>query len=238
MARRVGGKAAKRCRSKYAGTPTGYRHHIEKRKKDRRHVPCDACRQAIRLHHKNYRDRRLANGAVLVPREPTKTHGYRLVGGQFQLDVTGTRRRVQALGVMGYGWDYLGQRLGGIAGTNVGALINERSWVYRETAEKIMALYDELSMIPPPDTRATKIAKTRLSRRGWVSPLAWEDEMIDDPNALPQGLTRQGAWDWYCKAATMHERINWVLENGIPEEPPPARPKRPSRRRNNRSLPA
>lgn len=180
-----------------------------------RHKVCDACRYAIAVHHMHYRTRRILNGA-----KANKGTGYKLSGGTLYHDATGTRRRLQALGVMGWGWEQLGKRLGGINGNNLGTIARgQKTRLYPETVAKIKAIYDELSMLPPPDTRGVKMTKTRLRRLGWVPPLAWDDEMIDDPYALPSGLSQQALWDWYCKAATPHERIEWVLEHGVPKNP-------------------
>ena len=53
--------------------------------------------------------------------------------------------------------------------------------VQRRTAEKVARLYDELSMVAGPSTRATTEAK----RKGWAPPLAWDEEDLDDPAAKP-----------------------------------------------------
>lgn len=212
MAKRLSGAPA-RCKDPYVGTPTGYRHHIEKRRVNKRHRPCLACRAAITAHHEWYKKRRILNGATVDVGQ-----GYRLRGGEFWQDATGTRRQLQALGVMGYGWATLGHRLGGIAGNNLGTIARgEKKKLYPATVAKVKALYDELSMLPPEETREVKVVKTRLRRNGWVGPLAWDDETIGDPYALPMGLSDQALWDWYCKAASDCERIEWVLEHGVPK---------------------
>lgn len=213
MAKRLSGAPA-RCKDPAVGTATGYRHHIEKRRINKKHRPCLACRAAITAHHEWYKKRRILNGAKVDPGS-----GYRLRGGEFWQDSTGTRRRLQALGVMGYGWETLGAELG-ISGNSLGTIARrETVKLYPETVVKIKKLYDKLSMVPPVETRGVKVTKMRLRRRGWPPPLAWDDDTMDDPYVLPMGLSDQAVWDWYCKAATDCERIEWVLEHGIPQPP-------------------
>jgi len=62
-----------------------------------------------------------------------------------------------------------------------------RDWVMATTAEKVRAIYDELSMIPGP----SDYGRVRAVNRGWVPPLAWDDDTIDDPNAKPHRTTKR-----------------------------------------------
>lgn len=182
-----------------------------------RHQICDACRYGIKLHAAQYRKKRILNGARSIQRVGN-TADYKLVGGHVFIDATGTRRRLQALAVMGWGWAELGRRLGQ-EGTNIGYTARIRNNVYPETAAKIKAIYDELSMLPAPVTRANSVVRTRARAKGWLPPLAWDDETMDDPYTLPMGLTVKQLWDWYCNTAREHERIEWVLEHGVPKNP-------------------
>jgi hypothetical protein len=60
----------------------------------------------------------------------------------------------------------------------------------RRTAEQITALYDQLTALPPPTGRAATYARTVAAKHGWVSPWAWDDDRIDDPEQGPQGVAR------------------------------------------------
>lgn len=208
MARKIAGKAPKRCRSKFAGTPTGYRHHQLKRQTNKRHLICDACRDAIRIHHADYRKRRILAGAKV------DFHTHSMIGGNLMVDAAGTRRRLMALSALGYGWNEIGRRLGQ-NGTNVGFTALKRQWVYKTTHEKVKALYDELSMVPAEKTREVKVVLTRSARKGFLPPLAWDDETIDDPYTLPEGLEHRQAHLWFWGAASEVEKIEWVLEHGL-----------------------
>lgn len=102
----------------------------------------------------------------------------------------GTARRIQALHAQGWTLHELGRRLG-ITPTAVMRLRN--AYHPRTTtavAEKIAALYDELwNIAPPADDKYQRAAVTRIraiaAGRGWLPPLAYDDDRIDDPDYQP-----------------------------------------------------
>lgn len=67
-------------------------------------------------------------------------------------------------------------------------------------------LYDELSMVRPEGTYAG-ITRRQAARRGWLPPLAWDDDLLDVPEAeLQAELERRvDAMDsvelWRCHEA-------------------------------------
>lgn len=103
------------------------------------------------------------------------------------VDGTGSARRLQALAALGYGLldlaDHLGWRKSRVQ--NVQTL--KASRVCLSTVERVTRVYDELAMTPGPSTRARDLAR----RKGWVPPLAWDDDTIDDPNARSAGGLRR-----------------------------------------------
>ena len=106
------------------------------------------------------------------------------------IDATGTRRRVHALVACGWSQKKLGERIGLTAANFHASITGELVTV--DTARKVRALYDQLWNEPPPEqTHREKIAASRarnLARaRGWAPPLAWDDDLIDDPAATPEG---------------------------------------------------
>lgn len=103
-------------------------------------------------------------------------------------DNTGTVRRLQALGAIGWSGFELGPRLG-LDRKSLDQLRSGRYRTHRRNAEKVAALYDELSMIPGPSSRCAAGARTR----GWAPPLAWDniDDLDEVPAALPP-LPRRG----------------------------------------------
>lgn len=104
--------------------------------------------------------------------------------------VLGTSRRLQALAAIAWGIDELAvhadvnrARLALWRAGNIRPSGGDgtRASVRRETHERIVRLYDELSMTPGPAKRA----RLHAVRVGWAPPLAWDDADIDDPTAVP-----------------------------------------------------
>lgn len=97
------------------------------------------------------------------------------------VDATGTRRRVQALAALGWPIGELTKRLGltdrGLSFMYAGTTVTPA------TAQAVAVLYDELCWTEGP----SEIAKNRAQRKGWATPLAWDDDEIDDPAAQPKG---------------------------------------------------
>jgi len=52
--------------------------------------------------------------------------------------------------------------------------------IRRATADNVRRVYDELWDKPGP----SRISAQRAAKRGWVPPLAWDDDTIDDPAAV------------------------------------------------------
>lgn len=104
----------------------------------------------------------------------------------------GTQRRLRALACLGWSDTLLAYRLG-MTLANYGTLCNLQTHVTTRRAAQVRALYDDLwDRQPPNATRAERATVTRTLKRaaaaGWVSPLAWDDDTIDDPNARPAGV--------------------------------------------------
>jgi hypothetical protein len=105
-----------------------------------------------------------------------------------RVDATGTRRRIQALIVMG--WPQ--QRLAVLLGRTGGGTLNELTkaeHVYATTADAVRRLYAALHAADPETHGVPRISAERTRaysrRKGWYSPLAWDADTIDDPNAQP-----------------------------------------------------
>lgn len=104
--------------------------------------------------------------------EPTAGH----------VGATGPTRRLQALAVLGWPLEEVSSR----TGLPIMTLSVIRGGKVQRTspanAAAIADVYAELAWRPGPGVRAAECAR----RRGWVSPLAWDD--IDDPADSPHGL--------------------------------------------------
>lgn len=99
------------------------------------------------------------------------------------LDKTGTERRIKALGANGWPLADIARRIGWRRHNLV--QIFERSEVFPRTFTRVAEVYDELWDQQPEPSRWVTRAKAIASRDGWFPPLAWDDETIDDRDALP-----------------------------------------------------
>jgi hypothetical protein len=138
------------------GTHLGYRDH-ERNGTDK----CDPCLDGQAAWQRDYEKRRY------------------LAGGNMLIDGTGTRRRLRALAALGWPRRVLAERLNTRL-SYAGALMYKNR-VHWDTAARVAAVYDELSMTIGPSPRAASDAKAK----GWPVPLDWDEEDIDNPDAAP-----------------------------------------------------
>ena len=97
------------------------------------------------------------------------------------VSVIGVTRRLRALVALGYSQNDLCRR-SGISPSSLSHLIRgsvDRTSV--ETAQRVTALYDQLSMTPGP----SDYYRNKARGLGWAPPLAWDDDLIDNPEAKP-----------------------------------------------------
>jgi transcriptional regulator with XRE-family HTH domain len=111
-----------------------------------------------------------------------------LAGGA-KIDSTGTTRRIQALVACGWSMSKLAARLG-IGRANFTGLAQGRTGVTVTHAKAVADLYDELWDVAPPhvewrDHIAYSRALNYSAKAGWVPPLGWDEDTLDDPAALP-----------------------------------------------------
>lgn len=233
------------------GTHSGYTRHRQKGE-----PACDACLEANRAYHRDYRIRRglnknvpaaparqhiirlLANGATLRgiaaeagmnvrhlgeiyrggndtiwPETERKILAVRRGWSQF-VPAAGSARRINAMRRMGWTLDNLADRLG-VSFQAVWHIL-EQQRVHRDTAARIADLYDELSMTPGP----SGLLRKRAATKGLPSPLAWDDDELDDPGAWAHPGETDGAGidpvvvdrlaagaDWTTLGATRGERL-------------------------------
>lgn len=102
----------------------------------------------------------------------------------------GTIRRLQALVALGYSMNSLARRLG-CEPSNFTGLIHGRVETTRATADTVRGIYDQLSMtLPVASDHRSRISVNRARNyakaHGWLPPLAWDDDAIDQPGADPQ----------------------------------------------------
>lgn len=124
---------------------------------------------------------RRGNAEALFACQPRPAAGARVDG-------TGTRRRLEALMVLGWSKWALAREIGCRPDRVLQLMRGPR--VTASSAEAVRALFERLSMTPPQVTdrwAATSVTRTinYAKARGFVPPLAWDEESIDDPAAGP-----------------------------------------------------
>lgn len=126
-----------------------------------------------------------------------------LADGAF-IDSTGTTRRLQALVAMGWTQCELGRRIKWTTANINTITLGRRSSVTVATAQLVAKLYDDLSMTPGPSERARRLA----TRRGWLPPLAWDDDEIDRPE-LDASANLRSSDRVQCTAEDVHELLEY-----------------------------
>ena len=100
------------------------------------------------------------------------------------VDSTGTKRRIQALVACGYSMTRIADEMGTYKQAITLIMKGER--VLLSTAESYKDIYDKLWDVPPPretpaEKKAYTTAKKMAEENGWFPPMAWDDDLIDDP---------------------------------------------------------
>lgn len=146
------------------GTNAGYIAHAFARD-----TACEPCRTAAADYRRGLRARR-----------------YLARTNRLYVDATGTIRRIHALQALGWRLKDIDRAIGRDPATNYVHNLTRQAKVHLDTAKKVAAAYDRLSMKLGPSQRSRDVAE----RNRWAVPLAWDEGDIDDPNARPHG--RQG----------------------------------------------
>lgn len=109
------------------------------------------------------------------------------------VDPTGTRRRIEALVCLGWSFADLGEATGHSKNWTQELMRSAR--VHQDTAAAVAAIYDRLSMTLAPENGYRGRTRNLAQRRGYQPPLAWDEQSIDDPNAVPYSFTKEDADD-------------------------------------------
>lgn len=99
------------------------------------------------------------------------------------VDATGTRRRLQALAVLGYNLTDIARQVGVAQGTLHQTIEGRWERVRTLVATKVARVYRQLSIRPAPPSRHAEQACNQAMALGWHGPMAWAD--IDDPACVP-----------------------------------------------------
>jgi hypothetical protein len=168
------------------GTALGYRDHVVNRT-----PKCTPCRVANAARRQEYRRRRYLNR------------------GPFKVSAVGTQRRLQALAAIGWSSRVVAGRLGVTPQTL--RRLHEQVHVWTTTRDRVAAVYDELSMTPGGCRRA----QTWAVKRGWLPPLSWNDEEMDDPAATPMGVRTGNEPSRMNRDTDLQERVLVLTRAGL-----------------------
>lgn len=127
--------------------------------------------------------------ALLSVPLPAAPPGVGLVPG------TATRRRIQALAVTGYPFAFIA-RTAGVSIRTVFDVLRTTGPIRAATADRISAAYDQLWDSRPAAvgvrTHHTRHVQRLAAAQRWAPPLAWDDDRMHDPEALPDWTGRCG----------------------------------------------
>lgn len=93
----------------------------------------------------------------------------------------GARRRIRALYAIGHTADTIAADLG-VKPFAIRNIVNHPGrWIARTAHDDIVTAYERLWDVPGPSGHN----RARAARWGWLPPMAWDDDTIDDPAATP-----------------------------------------------------
>lgn len=123
----------------------------------------------------------------------------------------GTRRRLQALMVVGWSQARLAELLDSTPSQVHRLLVEDRPCT-ASTRSKVAGLYDQLWATTPPlvtagDRRSVSRARRYAAEHGWQPAAAWDDDEIDDAAARPH-IPRCGRRDLFVA------EVSWLVEVG------------------------
>lgn len=126
----------------------------------------------------------------------------------------GTARRLQALTVVGWPAARLSRETG-VSLYRLGRLLEGTlAAVTVDEARAVAVVYERFGAVSPGlhgvSHIAARAARDRAAAARWAPPAAWDEDTVDDPEAIPQ-------WTGFCgsvRGALAHER------DGIPLCPP------------------
>lgn len=171
---------------------------------ERRRVPADEVRPYVQeLLDAGYTFQNVANAAGIAPSQVKrlmtgsvtgKPVGYvfrntadaLLAVSVSQLELqhayvagVGVARRIRALYAMGYGPKELAKEFD--LSESLIYRMRDQGRTTRDKVRRVHEVYDRLAVTPGPSERARWTARWK----GWAPPLAWDDDMIDNPDARP-----------------------------------------------------
>jgi hypothetical protein len=107
-----------------------------------------------------------------------------------RVNAIGSERRVQGLAATGFPVTWQAHQIGSHSTTFNLLPLGRRDFVYYSTAYKIRCLYEKLEMETDPTLHGIPLASVRLTktyaaRKGFIPPIFWDYDAIDDPDGFP-----------------------------------------------------
>ena len=111
--------------------------------------------------------------------------------GGARVNAIGTTRRVQGLAAEGFPIRWVGAQVGIFGQTFYLTAQGARKVVFFSTAYKIKCLYEKLENDLFPESHGIQpgkaaLAQTYARRNGYVRPIFWDWDTIDDPDGIPE----------------------------------------------------
>lgn len=131
----------------------------------------------------------------------------------FVLNIGG-RRRIQALLYMGWRHKDMTEWFGFSSALVLSQVGN---WISRRKHDAIKAAYDQHWNQQGPSAKTTRLA----IKAGYAPPLAWDEDEIDDPEAIPAGVEETSSYG--VTAETHVEEAEFLLAAGTAPAEIPAR---------------
>lgn len=128
---------------------------------------------------------------------------------QSYVDATGARRRLQALAVLGWTTRALAFELDMERGAVGDILTGRTARIRHGSAQAIAGCYGRLWNVAGPSERT----RTWARQQGFLPPLAWDDDALDDPGAAADPGAVRGGWE-----ALNPDDVRELLEAGLPTE--------------------
>lgn len=145
-------------------------------------VPVSTVMHVLRYGGKVTRETAAKLLAVVYDPEPEAT----------RIPVDGTMRRVRALAALGWSSADIAEAAKVSRSTVAEIMRGGRKTVQAETAEAVAAVYRELGMRWAPKSREADLVRMHAQERGWPTPAAWDEHLIDLPgDELREELVRQ-----------------------------------------------
>lgn len=131
----------------------------------------------------------------------------------------GTRRRLQALVAVGWTQRRLARELGR-SFRNMHRIMFTDMGVTMAFAGQVRELYDRAWSGPPSgmslrERQASTRARRNAQDRGWAPPMAWDDDTIDDPEAIPLGMVQEDdRKEYLVDASDTRNRLRGLMAAG------------------------